>query len=113
MSQTMSRASVVVLLCGAFILMLSFGTRSSFGLFLQPMSTSLGWGREVFALALALQNLIWGVSQPFVGMIADKWGVGRTLAGGALVYALGLCLMANTTSPLALHLSAGVLIGLA
>lgn len=113
MSQTMSRASVVVLLCGAFILMLSFGTRSSFGLFLQPMSTSLGWGREVFALALALQNLVWGVSQPFVGMIADKWGVGRTLAGGALVYALGLCLMANTTSPLDLHLSAGVLIGLA
>jgi predicted MFS family arabinose efflux permease len=93
--------------------LLSFGIRSGFGLFLQPMSQDLGWGREVFAFAMALQNLVWGASQPFVGMIADRWGSGRTLAGGGLLYALGVWLMSETSSPLGLHLSAGILLGLA
>ena len=76
MSQATSKAALLAIACGSFIVLLSFGIRSSFGLFLQPMSLDLGWGREVFAFAMALQNLVWGVSQPFVGMIADRWGSG-------------------------------------
>ncbi|HSA82764.1 MAG TPA: MFS transporter, partial [Geminicoccaceae bacterium] len=94
MSERLSRTAVLAIACGSLILLLSFGIRSGFGLFLQPMSLDLAWGREVFAFAMALNNLIWGASQPFVGMVADKWGSGRTLAGGALGYALGIWLMA-------------------
>jgi predicted MFS family arabinose efflux permease len=112
-SQQLSRAAVIAIACGAFILLLSFGIRSSFGLFLQPMSLDLGWGREVFALAMAIQNLLWGVSQPFVGAVADKWGTARTVLGGSLLYALGVYLMSTTASPPELYLSAGVLIGFA
>src|SRR5262245_40384054 len=111
--QSLSRTAVLAIACGSAMVLLSFGIRSSFGLFLQPMSLDLGWGREVFAFALALQNLVWGLSQPFVGMVADRYGSGRTLAAGGLLYALGVWLMANTSSALALHLSAGVLLGLA
>ena len=84
MTQGLSRAAVREIACGAFIVLLSFGIRSSFGLFLQPMSMDLGWGREVFALAMAIQNLLWGLGQPFVGAIADKWGTARTILGGAV-----------------------------
>jgi predicted MFS family arabinose efflux permease len=112
-SQQLPRAAVIAIACGAFILLLSFGIRSSFGLFLQPMSLDLGWGREVFALAMAIQNLLWGVSQPFVGAIADKWGTARTALGGGLLYALGVYLMSTTASPPELYFSAGVLIGFA
>jgi predicted MFS family arabinose efflux permease len=112
-SQPLPRAAVIAIGCGAFILLLSFGIRSSFGLFLQPMSLDLGWGREVFALAMAIQNLLWGVSQPFVGAIADKWGTARTVLGGGLLYALGVYLMSTTASPPELYFSAGVLIGFA
>jgi predicted MFS family arabinose efflux permease len=112
-SQQLSRAAVIAIACGAFILLLSFGIRSSFGLFLQPMSLDLGWGREVFALAMAIQNLLWGVSQPFVGAIADRWGTARTVLGGGLLYALGVYLMSTTASPPELYFSAGVLIGFA
>src|SRR5688500_12207282 len=112
-SQQLSRAAVIAIACGAFILLLSFGIRSSFGLFLQPMSLDLGWGREVFALAMAIQNLLWGVSQPFVGALADKWGTARTVLGGGVLYALGGYLMSTTASPPELYFSAGVLIGFA
>jgi predicted MFS family arabinose efflux permease len=108
----LSRAAVNAIACGAFIVLLSFGIRSGFGLFLQPISLDLGWGREVFALALAIQNLLWGLSQPFVGALADKWGTARTVVGGGLLYALGVYLMSTTTSPAELYFSAGVLIGL-
>lgn len=102
----------VVLACGGIILMLSLGTRQSFGLFMQPMTSDLGWGRETFAFALSLQNLVWGLAQPFAGMVADKYGAARvTMAAGAL-YALGLVLMAHAGSPLLFDLTAGVLIGL-
>ena len=70
--------------------MLSFGPRSTLGLFLTPLSQANGWGRDVFALALALQNLLWGVGQPFAGAIADRFGTMRVLCGGAILYALGL-----------------------
>jgi predicted MFS family arabinose efflux permease len=111
-SQTLSRTAVIAIACGSFILLLSFGVRSSFGLFLQPMSLDLGWGREAFALAMALQNLLWGVSQPFVGAIADKYGTARTVLGGGLLYVLGVYLMSTTSSPPELYFSAGVLVGL-
>ena len=103
---------VVVVGAACLIAVLGFGIRSGFGLFLAPMSADLGWGREVFALAIAIQNLLWGFGQPVAGAIADKFGAGRVLTVGALLYALGIYIMANASSPLELHMSAGVLVGL-
>jgi MFS family permease len=102
----------VIIVAGCAVAALSFGPRSTMGFFLTPMSGENGWGREVFALAIAIQNLIWGAAQPFAGMVADKFGTARVLTGGALLYALGLVLMANTSDPLTLQLTAGVMIGL-
>ncbi len=101
-----------MLVCGSIILTLALGIRHSFGLFLQPMSMDHGWGREVFGFAVALQNLLWGLTQPFTGMLADRYGAGRVLFAGALVYIAGLVLMANASSALALTFAMGVLIGL-
>jgi len=106
------RTPGVVLACGSVILMLSLGIRQSFGLFLQPMSSDLGWGRETFAFALALQNLIWGVAQPFAGMIADKFGAARVIVTAGVLYTLGLALMAYSETGLAFNISAGILVGL-
>ena len=104
--------STTVLLCGGAIIMLSLGIRHGFGMFLRPMTVDLQWSRATFAFAIALQNLVWGISQPFVGMVADRFGAGRVLAAGAVCYAAGLALMANSTTGLQLALSAGVLVGL-
>lgn len=112
MSKSSWRNPAVVLACACLILMLSLGTRQSFGLFLQPLSSGRGWGREIFAFAIAVQNLVWGLAQPFSGMIADKYGAGRVLAVGAILYALGLVLMPLSTTGVQLDLSAGLLIGL-
>ena len=112
MAERLSRVAVSAIACGAFIVLLSFGIRSSFGLFLQPMSLDLGWGREVFAFAMAIQNLILGAAAPFVGASADKFGTGRTIAAGALIYAVGLDRMATTATAFELYFSAGILIGL-
>lgn len=112
MSKSSWRNPAVVLACACLILMLSLGTRQSFGLFLQPLSSGRGWGREIFAFAIAVQNLIWGLAQPFSGMIADKYGAGRVLAAGAILYALGLVLIPLSTTGVQLDLSAGILIGL-
>jgi MFS family permease len=109
----MPRTALIAIGAGSLVVALSFGIRSSFGLFLQPMSMDLGSGREVFALALAIQNLVWGASQPFFGMAADKWGTRRTVVAGGALYAVALYLMATTASAFELHLSAGLLIGLA
>ena len=105
------RTPSIVLICGGLILTLAMGIRHGFGLFLQPMSADLHWGRETFALALAVQNLVWGVTQPFAGMIADKYGAGRVLIGGTILYGLGLVTMAHAATPLMMVLTAGVLIG--
>ena len=86
--------ALVALSCGAAILMFSLGIRHAFGLFLQPVTADLGWGREAFAFAIALQNLVWGVAQPFTGVIADRFGAVRVVAGGAVLYVAGLALMA-------------------
>jgi MFS family permease len=105
------RTPAVILLCACLIALIGFGPRSALGLFLTPMSAANGWGRDVFALALAIQMLLWGVCQPFAGAIADRFGASRVLAGGAVLYALGLVLMAYSTTPAMLHLTGGVLLG--
>src|SRR3954462_1920759 len=105
------RTPLVIILCGCLISLLGFGPRSSFGFFLTPMSAANGWGRDVFALAFALQNLLWGIGQPFAGAVADRFGMVRVLCIGALLYAAGLALMAYTTSPVTLQVTAGVLVG--
>ena len=102
----------LVLAGGCLVAILSFGPRSTMGFFLTPMTTQYGWSRETFALAIAIQNLVWGIGQPFVGILADKFGTARVLIGGGLLYALGLALMAYTTDPIVLQLTGGVLIGL-
>jgi len=106
------RTPAVVVLCGCLIAMISFGPRSSLGFFLTPLSQTNHWGRDVFALAVAIQNLLWGIGQPFAGAIADRFGTNRVLCVGAVLYALGLAIMARSTTPELLDLSAGVLIGL-
>jgi MFS family permease len=105
------RTPALILACGGLILMLALGTRQSFGLFLRPMSTDLGWGREAFSFAIALQNLVWGFAMPFMGAIADRYGAGRVLAAGGLAYGAGLLGMAYSTTPLALNAAAGLLVG--
>ena len=106
------RTPVLVLVCGAIILTLGLGIRASFGMFLQPMSTDLGWGRSHFSFAMALSNLIWGLAQPFFGAWADKKGAGRVIAVSGLLYAGGLALMPFSTTPLMLDASAGLMVGL-
>jgi MFS family permease len=106
------RTPGVVILCGGLVVTLSLGIRHAFGLFLQPMSADFGWGREVFSLAIALQNLVWGATQPFTGFIADRYGAGRVLVVGALLYVLGLVLMAASATAVAIAGSAGLLVGL-
>lgn len=105
------RTPTVMLVCGSILLTIALGVRHGFGLFLQPMSMDQGWGREVFGFAVALQNLIWGITQPFTGMLADRFGAGRVLFVGGLLYALGVFGMANAGTPLALVVSLGVLVG--
>ena len=105
------RTPVIILLCGCLIGLLGFGARSGLGFFLTPMSQAHGWGREVFSLALAIQMLLWGAAQPFVGGIADRYGPVWVLSIGAVLYALGLAGMAYASTPGMLHLTAGVVIG--
>src|SRR5436305_9910672 len=105
------RTPLVIIACGCAIALLSFGPRSTFGFFIQPMSREFTWGRDIFGLALALQNLLWGLGQPLAGAIADRFGSLRVIAVGALLYAGGLLLMRYSTAPLSLDLGAGVLIG--
>jgi MFS family permease len=105
------RTPAVVLVCGGLILMLALGARQSFGLFLRPMSMDLGWGRETFSFAIALQNLVWGLAMPFAGAVADRYGAGRVLVAGGVAYGIGLVTMAHSTAPLAFDLAAGLLVG--
>src|SRR5689334_3794185 len=105
------RTPLVIIACGCVIGLLSFGPRSSLGFFVQPMRRGCSWGRAVFGLALAVQNLVWGLGQPFTGTVADRFGIVRVMCVGALLYAGGLLLMRYSTTPLSLDLGAGVLIG--
>ncbi len=107
------RGPAPILVCASLILTCALGVRHGFGLFLQPMSLDNGWGREVFGFAIAIQNLTWGLAQPFTGMIADRYGAGRVMFGGCLLYAAGGAMMAYATSPAMLLLSGGLMVGLA
>ncbi len=102
-----------VLACGAAIVTISMGIRHGFGLWLQPVTMDRGWTRETFAFALAIQNLAWGLTGPFAGMLADRYGAFRVLVVGSTLYAAGLVLMALATSGLAFTGSAGLLLGMA
>jgi MFS family permease len=101
----------VIVAAGCVIAILNFGPRSATGQFLTPMSIDMHWSRDVFSLAFAIQNLLWGAAQPFAGALADKFGAIRVLSAGAIIYAIGLVMMANSTTPGMLDLSAGVLVG--
>lgn len=103
----------IVILCGALIVTVSMGIRQSFGLFLPQMSMEIGISRTDFGLALALQNLLFGLVQPFVGALADKHGAGRVVLIGAMLYALGLAASAWASDAMGLHLGFGLLIGAA
>ncbi|HET7023349.1 MAG TPA: MFS transporter [Xanthobacteraceae bacterium] len=105
------RTPAVIVVCGCLVSMISFGPRATMGFFLTPMSQANGWGRDVFGLALAIQNILWGMGQPFAGAIADRFGTMRVLCAGGTFYAIGLILMAYSTSPVMLDLAAGVFIG--
>lgn len=107
------RTPAIMLACAGIILSLCMGTRATFGLFLKPMTFDLGWSRETFAFALALQNLLWGAAQPFIGALADRKGAGRVLATGAALYATGLVMMATSTTGLQFTFATGVVVGLA
>lgn len=106
------RTPALVVVCGCLISMLAFGPRSSMGLFIGPLSEAHGWGRDVFALAMAIQNILWGAGGPFAGALTDRYGPAPVLAGGGLLYAAGLALMPYAQTSVELYLTAGVLIGL-
>jgi MFS family permease len=106
------QSALVAMICGSMILFFSLGIRHAFGLFLQPVTMSQGWGRETFAFAIALQNLIWGVSQPFTGMLSDRFGAKPVVVVGAILYGLGLWVMSLVADELIFIFGAGILIGL-
>jgi MFS family permease len=106
------RNPTLVIVAGCAIAIVTFGVRTSFGLFTAPLAELRGWDRETFALAIAVQNLLWGLGQPFAGAIADRYGAGRVLAVGGAVYALGVALMSQATTPAGLVFTGGVLVGL-
>ncbi|HYY38699.1 MAG TPA: MFS transporter [Xanthobacteraceae bacterium] len=105
------RTPALILACGCLIALIGFGARSGLGFFLTPMSSVHGWGRDVFALALAIQMLLWGAAQPVAGALADRYGAMPVLSVGAMLYALGLAAMAYASTPAMLHLTAGAVIG--
>ncbi|MEO0425253.1 MAG: MFS transporter [Pseudomonadota bacterium] len=105
------RRPLLIILAGCLISTVGFGARSTFGLFLEPMTATRGWGRETFAMALALQNLCWGLALPFASALADRYGPSRVLTVGAVVYGAGVWGMATTTSIVGFNLLAGVLTG--
>lgn len=111
MSRTSWRTPAVIIVCGSIVMIISNGLRSTSGLFLQPMTMAHGWSRETFSLAIALQNVFWGLGGPFFGAIADKYGAGRSLAMGAVLMAAGQYGMAHAQTGAELIMSAGVLIG--
>ncbi|MGO4381252.1 MFS transporter [Pseudoduganella sp. RAF19] len=107
------KSPLAAVLCGGIIMGLALGMRHVQGLFMLPMTSARGWGREDFALAIALQNLVWGLMQPITGMLADRFGSRCVLLGGCVLYAIGLYLMAHAGSSTELALSGGLLIGMA
>lgn len=102
----------LIIICGCIIAALTFGPRSAMGFFQLPMLAEKGWDRTTFGLAMAFQNLAWGLGQPVFGAMADKFGTWRMLALSGVLYSAGLFLMANADSPTMLYISGGILVGL-
>ena len=102
----------LIIICGCLIAALTFGPRSAMGFFQLPMLAEKGWDRTTFGLAMAFQNLAWGIGTPVFGALADRYGTARILALSGIIYAAGLVLMATSTTPGMLYLSGGVLVGL-
>ena len=106
------RASGIYLIISAcLLLLLSFGYRSSFGLFVTPISAYNGWGRDIISFALAIQNLFWGLVAVFAGGLADRYGNVKVLVAGTILYAAGMALMAGVKDAWLLHGAAGILVG--
>src|SRR5690554_2138476 len=112
MSPSTKTSYARTLYVGSLVALLSLGVRATFGLFMQPMGLENGWGRDVFSMAFAIQNLFWGVGSIFMGMLADRFGSGRTIAISALLYALGMFGMYLSHTEMQLYLTAGLLVGL-
>ena len=106
------RTPAVVMVAGCMIAIIGMGTRASLGLFLEPMSSSLSWSRETYALAMAIQNLLWGILLPFAGALTDRYGASWVISAGAVFYSLGLWGMSVADSVFMLHVSGGILMGL-
>lgn len=106
------RTPSVVLACGTVILFISFGARNIFGILLEPMTTTLGWSTADFSFAIALQALVWGLTTPILASFADRFGTGKTVAAGGLLYAAGLGLMSQVTTPAEMNMTSGLMIGL-
>ena len=102
----------LIITCGCTIALLAFGPRSAMGFFQEPILQDKGWNSTTFGLAIAIQNLAWGLGQPIFGALADRYGAYRSLAVGGIIYALGLYLMATADAPIWLHIGGGVLVGL-
>ncbi|MFO1185908.1 MAG: MFS transporter [Bauldia sp.] len=110
--QSFFRRPLTIIVVGCTIAVLTFGPRSTTGFFMQPIIGSHGWNREIFAFAVAIQNLAWGIGQPFAGMLADRFGTARVLCVGVVLYAAGLALTTVASTPLQLDLTLGVLFGI-
>lgn len=108
----LSARAKLVIACGSAIALLAFGPRSAMGFFQQPILNTTGWSSATFGLAIAIQNLAWGLGQPVFGALADRYGACKTLAAGGLIYALGLYIMGTADAPLWFHIGGGVLVGL-
>ncbi len=109
----MNRKTVVIMVCGCLILLVGMGTRQSMGLFLGPISAELKLDTQVFALAIGIQNLMVGLSQPVVGALGDRYGGARMIATCGVLYVIGLLIMSGAATPFGLHLGAGIFIGMA
>jgi MFS family permease len=102
----------VILFAGCVVAIINFGVRSTFGQFTLPISLEHGWPRETYSLAIALQNLLWGIATPMAGALADRYGSARVLMVGALIYAVGILMMNFAGSPLMLNLGGGIVVGI-
>ncbi len=103
---------VVVLVAGCLVAIVNFGVRSTFGQFTLPISLEHGWPRETYSLAIAIQNLLWGIGTPIAGALADRYGSARVLMVGAVLYAVGIVMMNFANTPMWLHLGGGLVVGL-
>ncbi|MFN4142454.1 MFS transporter [Aestuariivirga sp.] len=101
----------VLIVAGCLVAIVNFGVRSTFGFFTQPISEAHGWPREIFSFAMAVHNLVWGLATPVAGMLADRYGSARVLMAGAVIYCIGVVMMAFTETPFMFNVGGGLLVG--